>query len=69
MTRRNPSPKASPAGLSPAAPKVRLGIGAAACTHRKRKAHPCPYRVELDGDKATLCTCCKACEQNCALDV
>lgn len=31
--------------------------------------HPCPYRVEMNDDSETLCTCCDHCEGICAEEV
>lgn len=31
--------------------------------------HPCPFRIEINDDFETLCTCCAACEGDCAMEV
>ena len=42
------------------------------CKHGKskqKKPHRCPYQSDLYGDDSKSCTCCTACEQECALDI
>lgn len=31
--------------------------------------HPCPYKMELENDRETMCVCCKSCRNECARDV
>lgn len=35
----------------------------------KAPPHTCPYKGDVNGDYLTLCTCCSACESNCADDI
>lgn len=42
-------------------------LGACKCNMQEaRPPHPCPLKHDLDGDSATLCTCCATCEGVCA---
>lgn len=31
--------------------------------------HPCPFAADVHDDSETLCTCCPACEHECAMDI
>lgn len=39
------------------------------CPNPAAAPHQCPYLVEIDEDRETLCTCCKDCERECADDI
>lgn len=36
--------------------------------HTQLPPHDCPFRSEIYDDDTTLCTCCKACQHECAMD-
>lgn len=29
----------------------------------------CPFKVEINDDRETLCRCCSECRHNCAMDI
>lgn len=31
--------------------------------------HPCPFAMEINNDSTSLCTCCRYCEEQCAMDI
>lgn len=33
------------------------------------EAHTCPYKEDIDEDIATLCRCCKECQQQCEAEI
>jgi hypothetical protein len=35
----------------------------------KAEPHTCPFRRDIDNDNITTCTCCDACEHECAMDI
>ncbi len=39
------------------------------CPNPETEPHPCPFRVEVNGDYESLCTCCHDCECNCRENV
>lgn len=49
--------------LATKAPKCKCGVSDPA------EKHPCPYRVSNGGDTLTMCTCCDACQEQCASEI
>lgn len=37
--------------------------------HEAQDEHTCPYQEEINDDKEYTCTCCKECEEDCAMDI
>jgi hypothetical protein len=38
------------------------------CEHDAQEPHTRPYKTEIENDES-LCDCCKACEDACAMDI
>lgn len=38
------------------------------CGKAGEELHTCPYLVEMEGDRISLCTCCYDCAEKCADD-
>ena len=34
-----------------------------------QEPHTCPFAVEINDDETSLCTCCKECTHECAMDI
>lgn len=39
------------------------------CGADKDEPHTCPFKSDINGDDTTLCTCCKECTHQCAMDI
>lgn len=39
------------------------------CRHETQTPHSCPYQADVNNDPSIVCTCCDACQQNCADDI
>lgn len=39
------------------------------CSNEPTELHACPFRVEINDDRETQCTCCESCTYECAMEV
>ncbi len=39
------------------------------CANPAEEPHTCPYAEEINNDSEKTCTCCAACQRECAMDI